>query len=195
MALIKCPNCGNQISDKASQCVKCGCPVKPDSGKKQTPPIIVVNANKEAICPKCGSTSIQTINDSCCGCSGSTHLNRCLNCGKKWNPKSGICSLSLTELWNCHKIPERCFKLYGKPMGICARCLGVFIGLFVSIGLLLTNVILPVIISAFFVLMILLDWGLQNYFGILSTNIRRFSTGLLGGVGATSLLFYCIKIM
>ena len=27
MALIKCPECGNTISDKASNCPKCGCPV------------------------------------------------------------------------------------------------------------------------------------------------------------------------
>ena len=26
MALIKCPECGNQVSDKASACPKCGCP-------------------------------------------------------------------------------------------------------------------------------------------------------------------------
>lgn len=27
MALIKCPECGNQVSDKASMCPKCGCPL------------------------------------------------------------------------------------------------------------------------------------------------------------------------
>lgn len=27
MALIKCPECGNQVSDKASACPKCGCPL------------------------------------------------------------------------------------------------------------------------------------------------------------------------
>ena len=27
MALIKCPECGNMISDKAIKCPKCGCPV------------------------------------------------------------------------------------------------------------------------------------------------------------------------
>ena len=28
MALIKCPECGNEISDKAYSCPKCGCPIK-----------------------------------------------------------------------------------------------------------------------------------------------------------------------
>ncbi|MBD5511793.1 MAG: zinc ribbon domain-containing protein [Lachnospiraceae bacterium] len=28
MALIKCPECGAEISDKADKCIKCGCPLK-----------------------------------------------------------------------------------------------------------------------------------------------------------------------
>ena len=27
MALIKCPECGKEISDKASTCPSCGCPI------------------------------------------------------------------------------------------------------------------------------------------------------------------------
>ena len=27
MALIKCPECGGQVSDKASACIHCGCPL------------------------------------------------------------------------------------------------------------------------------------------------------------------------
>lgn len=28
MALIKCPECGKEISDKAEKCIHCGCPIK-----------------------------------------------------------------------------------------------------------------------------------------------------------------------
>ena len=28
MSLIKCSECGNQVSEKASQCPKCGCPIE-----------------------------------------------------------------------------------------------------------------------------------------------------------------------
>ena len=28
MALIKCPECGKEISDKANKCPNCGCPTK-----------------------------------------------------------------------------------------------------------------------------------------------------------------------
>lgn len=27
MAMIKCPECGKKISDKAGKCPKCGCPI------------------------------------------------------------------------------------------------------------------------------------------------------------------------
>ena len=33
MALINCPDCGEKMSDRAKECIHCGCPVKPD-GKK-----------------------------------------------------------------------------------------------------------------------------------------------------------------
>ncbi|MCX5782595.1 MAG: zinc ribbon domain-containing protein [Elusimicrobia bacterium] len=48
MALVKCPECGHEISDKALQCVRCGYPVKPDIEKKQTPPNIA-SANTAAL--------------------------------------------------------------------------------------------------------------------------------------------------
>lgn len=30
MAIIKCPECQNEVSDKASACPKCGCPIRED---------------------------------------------------------------------------------------------------------------------------------------------------------------------
>lgn len=39
MALIKCPECGKEISDKATTCPNCGCPVKESSNMVQTPPV------------------------------------------------------------------------------------------------------------------------------------------------------------
>lgn len=29
MALIKCPECGNEVSDKATNCIRCGYPIQP----------------------------------------------------------------------------------------------------------------------------------------------------------------------
>ncbi len=36
MALIKCPECGKQVSDKASSCPQCGCPISSSVASKPT---------------------------------------------------------------------------------------------------------------------------------------------------------------
>lgn len=39
MALIKCPDCGKEISDKAASCIHCGCPMQPTMYRaEQSPP-------------------------------------------------------------------------------------------------------------------------------------------------------------
>jgi hypothetical protein len=51
MALITCPECGNQISDKAPACIHCGCPVT----KTKTCPECGAIANEiDAACKTCG---------------------------------------------------------------------------------------------------------------------------------------------
>lgn len=40
MALIKCPECGKEISDKASNCPNCGCPIETDSTIKESNSIV-----------------------------------------------------------------------------------------------------------------------------------------------------------
>lgn len=38
MALINCPECGKEISDKASHCIHCGCPInQPQETPAPTP--------------------------------------------------------------------------------------------------------------------------------------------------------------
>lgn len=44
MALIKCPECGNEVSDKAKNCPKCGNPI-----------------DTNVYCPKCGSKNVSVI--------------------------------------------------------------------------------------------------------------------------------------
>lgn len=160
MALIKCPECGREISNKSKQCIHCGYPLEEDSCKKQVDDksyIYIINGkkfqidegfandikmfvkNKDAVnlhkvscnianmtkmtneeasdfltdfiknnfvapekyknynttkyipcCPKCGSTSISTINKGysiLTGFLGSGKpMNVCQNCGHKWKP-------------------------------------------------------------------------------------------------------------
>lgn len=97
MALINCPECTREISDKAERCPHCGHPV------------IIKNTDIQSVvdepitCPKCSSKDIALLkegfnaHDACCGAvllgplgllcgaSESNNLNRhCLKCGHKW---------------------------------------------------------------------------------------------------------------
>lgn len=139
MALIKCPECGKEISDKSDKCIHCGFPLRSTpiiqeniNGKyydvtflrDTNIPLIrkvkklneltncgLVQAkeiaqkyhieqesskskeesNKDVIhCPKCNSTSIQTINRGYSFWTGflgsGSPRNVCQKCGYKWKP-------------------------------------------------------------------------------------------------------------
>lgn len=58
MALIKCPECGNNVSDKSDKCVHCGFP-------------IYMQVNMSIGKKKC----------SYCGCINEKYQNNCKNCG------------------------------------------------------------------------------------------------------------------
>lgn len=60
MAMIKCPDCGREISDKAAACVGCGCPVTQSTIAAETreadkPEVVLM----KGLCNKCGKFSVQ----------------------------------------------------------------------------------------------------------------------------------------
>ena len=88
------------------------------------------------------------------------------------------------DISGCHQIPERCFKVKGYIFHLCARCTGVMAGQIAAVLPPLWSVILLLIMGA--------DWGVQ-YAGIKkSTNLRRFITGVGGGLGLFSIYFWLI---
>ncbi len=92
----------------------------------------------------------------------------------------------------CHGIPDRCFKINGKPMRICSRCFGVFFGQSIAILILLFAVSIPWYWLILFILPMVVDWSIQEYLSISSNNARRYLTGLFGGIGVGYIQF---KIM
>ena len=42
MSMIKCPECGKEISDKTKKCLNCGCPIKKNLSKKTIEIIVIV---------------------------------------------------------------------------------------------------------------------------------------------------------
>ena len=78
MALINCPECGKEVSDKAGTCPNCGYPLKKNKG---TPSFTGMN-----ICPKCGEVNRATecpmcgtemIDCHCTECSQMSYLWKC----------------------------------------------------------------------------------------------------------------------
>ena len=64
MALISCPECGHEVSDKATICVNCGYPIKEyvESMEK------VAKEKENYKCPECGSQN--EIGEDYCSCCG-----------------------------------------------------------------------------------------------------------------------------
>lgn len=52
MALITCPECGKEISDKSNQCIHCGYPLELIKNQSISDP---ADPNGMNICPKCGT--------------------------------------------------------------------------------------------------------------------------------------------
>lgn len=83
----------------------------------------------------------------------------------------------------CHQLPERSFRVRGRQFPLCARCTGVLIGQGVALVSLLGG-FLPSCSAGMALLGVMgADWSLQKTGICMSTNRRRFLTGIMGGLG------------
>lgn len=88
----------------------------------------------------------------------------------------------------CHRKAERSFFWRGKQFPVCARCTGIYLG---YLSFPIFNFDLYYISSLFSILLMLptiFDGLTQAYLPRESTNFIRLTTGILGGVGAMSLI-------
>jgi uncharacterized membrane protein len=89
----------------------------------------------------------------------------------------------------CHGIPERCLYLFGVPMPICARCVGIYAGLIMSLIMgLIAFRLLPMVtekamrVAAFIAVTPLAIDGLTQLARLReSTNPLRLATGIAAG--------------
>ena len=137
MALISCPECGKQISDKASSCPHCGNPMNP-----QPQQIVQPQKKNYFCCPECG-TEFNYKAKTCphCGCSLGKptqqvkELPLCSNCGSQLREgvthcqKCGTKVSSNTEEANHDKKSNNDFwvgcLIFLIP--ICFLCMGVYL--------------------------------------------------------------------
>lgn len=86
----------------------------------------------------------------------------------------------------CHGIPERCIAMFGVPMPICARCVGIYLGLLAGLA---AFWLVPLVteramrVAAFIAVTPLAIDGFTQLFGLReSTNPLRLSTGIIAGL-------------
>lgn len=82
----------------------------------------------------------------------------------------------------CHGIPERCFKINGKHMPLCARCVGASIGHILSAAIYFFYFLPPLHYPLIGFVIIFIDWLMQNRFLCYHSNYMRLTTGIIGGV-------------
>ena len=87
------------------------------------------------------------------------------------------------KMWGCHQKPERSFFINGYQLPLCARCTGVLIGYLCAVLLLVLGCVINYLLCLVFLVPLVLDGGIQLLFNILSNNIRRFTTGIIFGIG------------
>lgn len=86
-----------------------------------------------------------------------------------------------SRYWDCHRLPERSFRVAGRQFHVCARCTGL------AVGLALSPLLVPFrfdALSLFACSLMLLaaDGGSQALNLRTSNNWLRLTTGLLAGV-------------
>jgi len=88
----------------------------------------------------------------------------------------------------CHRLPERSFFWKGKQFPVCARCTGIHLG-YITFPLFVFSVFeINFLWTIILIIPTYIDGLIQAYLNIESTNIRRFITGLMSGIGMMSLV-------
>ena len=87
----------------------------------------------------------------------------------------------------CHQMPERSFFIHGYQFPLCARCTGMLVGEIITSVLLPLKVLISPILSIVFLGIMGIDWFIQFIRLVYSTNVRRFITGIMGGIGMTTI--------
>lgn len=88
----------------------------------------------------------------------------------------------------CHRIPERCLHIKGRPMPLCTRCFAILLGYFLVPVAVLASIRIPIWIPFLMAVPLIIDGFTQLWKWRVSTNMIRFITGLLFGMGQALLI-------
>lgn len=86
----------------------------------------------------------------------------------------------LALLFGCHQKSHRTIYIFKKPLNICSRCSGIFVGVLFSVGYFMIE--LPMFIILLLALPLVIDGAFQKYSSNYeSNNVKRLITGILFG--------------
>ena len=92
----------------------------------------------------------------------------------------------LFYLMPCHRIEERCLHFRSYHMPLCSRCFGIILGFIGISSSMFYGKDIAFSLSCIFIAIMFIDWSVQHFLKILSTNLRRILTGILAGIGLGS---------
>lgn len=101
------------------------------------------------------------------------------NRDKIWIKLMEICC----KYWGCHQMPERSFFIKKYQFPVCARCTGMMVGYVTSLLFTVLKIRIKAIMSVIMMLPMIIDGCVQYKTKYLSNNFRRFTTGLMYGIG------------
>ncbi len=89
----------------------------------------------------------------------------------------------LIEIIPCHRIPERCLHINGKPMSLCTRCFAILLGYIFTPIAVFAALSIPIWVSILMAVPMLIDGFTQRWNWRKSSNSIRFLTGFTFGIG------------
>jgi uncharacterized membrane protein len=95
----------------------------------------------------------------------------------------------------CHGITERCFKIKGKHLPFCARCLGASIGHITAAMNFFVAPMLPSLFSPIGLAVMFIDWLLQNKYKVYHSNTSRLVTGIVGGYSVGIVIWWAVRLV
>lgn len=86
----------------------------------------------------------------------------------------------------CHQLPTKCFWIFQRPMGLCARCTGIYLGVFWGLGYCLRknlSLTIPLFISVCLIVFSIASTLIVKSLRLASPLWFSFFLGLIGGLG------------
>jgi len=97
------------------------------------------------------------------------------------------------KIAGCHQKPERSFFIKGWQFPVCARCTGILIGHIAAVMAAIFKVKFNIYVCLGMLLIMVLDGTIQYLKIKESTNLRRFVTGVTGGIGFAGGCIWVLK--